>query len=224
MKKKPEQEYTMQDAFIREVDEDLKNESLKKMWDKYGLLITIFVVVVLTLAVSYESLKAWYIKRAENWSDAYAVALSLQNQGKYEESSQALSMIVDKKFGSFANLAKMQQVNVLLDSGKTEEALELLQKIVDDKGFNSQLRDVAIIKLASYKQDNAPRQEMEQLLAPIVKNPENAWYVFAQDMLAMVSVRDGNVKEAKEIYNNLLNDNSVSEDIKGRIKDILSVL
>lgn len=224
MKKKPEQEYTMQDAFIREVDEDLKNESLKKMWDKYGLLITIFVVVVLTLAVSYESLKAWYIKRAENWSDAYAVALSLQNQGKYEESSQALSMIVDKKFGSFANLAKMQQVNVLLDSGKTEEALELLQKIVDDKGFNSQLRDVAIIKLASYKQDNAPRQEMEQLLAPIVKNPENAWYVFAQDMLAMVSVRDGNVKEAKEIYNNLLNDNGVSEDIKGRIKDILSVL
>ncbi len=224
MKKKQEQEYTMQDAFIREVDEDLKNESLKKLWDKYGLLITICVVAVLTLAVSYESLKAWYIRRAENWSDAYAVALTLQSQGKYEESSQALSMIIDKKFGSFADLAKMQQVNVLLDSGKVDEAEDLLGKIIADKGFNAQLRDVAVIKKASYKQDSASVQEMEQMLASITSNPKNAWYAFAHEMLAMVQIRDGNIDEAKNIYNKLLENNDVSEDMKNRIKDILSVL
>ena len=214
----------MQDAFIREVDEDLKNESLKKLWDKYGLLITICVVAVLTLAVSYESLKAWYIRRAENWSDAYAVALTLQSQGKYEESSQALSMIIDKKFGSFADLAKMQQVNVLLDSGKTDEAQELLSKIISDKGFNAQLRDVATVKLASYKQDAASFQEMADLLSPITSNSQNAWYAFANEILAMVHVRDGNVEAAKNIYNDLLENNDVSEDVKNRIKDILSVL
>ena len=35
-------EETQQDAFIREVDEDLKNESMKKLWDKYGLLTPVF--------------------------------------------------------------------------------------------------------------------------------------------------------------------------------------
>lgn len=224
MKKKQEQEYTMQDAFIREVDEDLKNESLKKLWDKYGLLITICVVAVLTLAVSYESLKAWYIRRAENWSDAYAVALTLQSQGKYEESSQALSMIIDKKFGSFADLAKMQQINVLLDSGKADEAQDLMSQIIADKSFNAQLRDVATVKLASYKQDNASFQEMATLLSPITSNSKNAWYAFANEMLAMVHVRDGNVEEAKSIFNNLLENNDVSDDVKNRIKDILSVL
>lgn len=224
MKKKPEPEYTMQDAFIREVDEDLKNESLKKLWDKYGLFITLFVVIVLTLAVSYESLKSWYIKRAENWSEIYATALSLQNQGRYDDSSQALSMIVDKKFGAFADLARMQQVNILIDSGKTEEAKELLSNIISEKSVNPQLQDVALIKLASYKQDTASRQEMEDLLSPIIKNPKNAWYAFAQDMLAMVSIRDGDTKTAKEIYNNLLENNDVSDDVKNRIKDILSVL
>ena len=224
MRKKQEQEYTIQDAFIREVDEDLKNESLKKLWDKYGLLITIFVVAVLTLAVSYESLKAWYIRRAENWSEAYAVALTLQSQGRYEESSQALSTIIDKKFGSFADLAKMQQVNVLLDNGKTTEALELLSKISADTSFNHQLRDVATIKLASYKQDEASFEEMEKLLSTITADPKNAWYAFAQDMLAMVLIRDGKVDEAKTIYNKLLENNDISDDIKNRIKDILSVL
>ena len=51
-----------QEAFIKEVNEDLKNESMKKMWDKYGLYIIILVVAALTAAVSFEAIKAWYTK------------------------------------------------------------------------------------------------------------------------------------------------------------------
>ena len=46
----------VQEAFIKEVNEDLKNESMKKMWDKYGLYIIILVVAALTAAVSFEAI------------------------------------------------------------------------------------------------------------------------------------------------------------------------
>jgi hypothetical protein len=215
-------EETQQDAFIREVDEDLKNESMKKLWDKYGLFITICVVVALSLAVSYESIKAWYIKRAENWSDTYAVALNLQNQGKYDESLAALNVIIDGKFGAFADLAKMQQVNVLSDQGKEEEAIIALSTIANDKDFNKQLRDLAIIKLASHKLDTATSEEIKNILEPIAS--DNAWYGTAQEMLAIVAVRDGNIEEAKNIYQSLLDNTSVSDELKNRGRDILSVL
>jgi hypothetical protein len=215
-------EETLQDAFIREVDEDLKNESMKKLWDKYGLFITICVVVALTLAVSYESIKAWYIKRAENWSDTYAVALNLQNQGKYDESMDALNVIIDGKFGAFVDLAKMQQVNVLSDQGKEEEAIIALGTIANDKDFNKQLRDLAIIKLASHKLDTATSEEIKNILEPIAS--DNAWYGTAQEMLAIVAVRDGNIEEAKNIYQSLLDNTSVSDELKNRVRDILSVL
>ena len=215
-------EETQQDAFIREVDEDLKNESMKKLWDKYGLFITICVVVALSLAVSYESIKAWYIKRAENWSDTYAVALNLQNQGKYDESLAALNVIIDGKFGAFADLAKMQQVNVLSDQGKEEEAIIALSTIANDKDFNKQLRDLAIIKLASHKLDTATSEEIKNILEPIAS--DNAWYGTAQEMLAIVAVRDGNIEEAKNIYQSLLDNTSVSDELKNRVRDILSVL
>lgn len=215
-------EETQQDAFIREVDEDLKNESMKKLWDKYGLFITICVVVALSLAVSYESIKAWYIKRAENWSDTYAVALNLQNQGKYDESLAALNVIIDGKFGAFADLAKMQQVNVLSDQGKEEEAIIALSTIANDKDFNKQLRDLAIIKLASHRLDAATSEEIKNILEPIAS--DNAWYGTAQEMLAIVAVRDGNIEEAKNIYQSLLDNTSVSDELKNRVRDILSVL
>ncbi len=223
MKKKNE-EFTLQDAFIREVDEDLKNESMKKLWDKYGLFVIIVVIASLTLAVSYESLKAWYIQRAENRADAYAAALSLQGQARFAESEEALDMVINEDFGSFVELAKMQKANILLEQDDPQAGLELLEKIAQDKNVSSQLRDTALIKLASYRQDSASFEEMSELLQSIAENGKNAWNAVAKDMLATVLLRDGKTEEAKEIYNSLLKNPDASDDLKNRIRDILSVL
>lgn len=221
---KKNEEYTMQDAFIREVDEDLKNESMKKLWDKYGLFVLLIVIVSLTVAVSYESIKSWYIKRAENRTEGYAVALSMQNQGLFDGSLEALDLIINQKMGTYAELAEMQKANILLEQNKEKEALALLEKIANDKSRSLQLRDTALIKLASYRQDGATFEEMSELLSSITKSKDNAWYAVAEDMLATILLRDGNIEQAKEIYNALLENQDTPDDLKNRIKDILSVL
>lgn len=221
---KKNEEYTMQDAFIREVDEDLKNESMKKLWDKYGLFVLLIVIVSLTIAVSYESIKSWYIKRAENRTEGYAVALSMQNQGLFDDSLEALDSIINQKMGTYAELAEMQKANILLEQNKEKEALALLEKIANDKSRSQQLRDTALIKLASYRQDGATFEEMSELLSSITKSKDNAWYAVAEDMLATILLRDGNIEQAKEIYNALLENQDTPDDLKNRIKDILSVL
>ncbi len=221
---KKNEEYTMQDAFIREVDEDLKNESMKKLWDKYGLFVLLIVIVSLTVAVSYESIKSWYIKRAENRTEGYAVALSMQNQGLFDDSLEALDLIINQKMGTYAELAEMQKANILLEQNKEKEALALLEKIANDKSRSLQLRDTALIKLASYRQDGATFEEMSELLSSITKSKDNAWYAVAEDMLATILLRDGNIEQAKEIYNALLENQDTPDDLKNRIKDILSVL
>ena len=221
---KKNEEYTMQDAFIREVDEDLKNESMKKLCDKYGLFVLLIVIVSLTVAVSYESIKSWYIKRAENRTEGYAVALSMQNQGLFDDSLEALDLIINQKMGTYAELAEMQKANILLEQNKEKEALALLEKIANDKSRSQQLRDTALIKLASYRQDGATFEEMSELLSSITKSKDNAWYAVAEDMLATILLRDGNIEQAKEIYNALLENQDTPDDLKNRIKDILSVL
>lgn len=221
---KKNEEYTMQDAFIREVDEDLKNESMKKLWDKYGLFVLLIVIVSLTVAVSYESIKSWYIKRAENRTEGYAVALSMQNQGLFDDSLEALDLIINQKMGTYAELAEMQKANILLEQNKEKEALALLEKIANDKSRSLQLRDTALIKLASYRQDGATFEEMSELLSSITKSKDNAWYAVAEDMLATILLRDGNIEQAKEIYNALLENQDTPDDLKNRVKDILSVL
>ena len=69
-----------EDALLREVVDDVKNDQFRQMWDKYGLFIIIGVALVLTFTISFESIKNWQNKKYQEVSNAYSVALSLQNQ------------------------------------------------------------------------------------------------------------------------------------------------
>ena len=55
--KKKLQDQIAEDALLREVIEDVKNEQFQQMWNKYGLYIIIAVAFVLTATISFESIK-----------------------------------------------------------------------------------------------------------------------------------------------------------------------
>lgn len=215
---------SFQEAFIREVDEDLKNESMKKLWDKYGLYVILIVVVSLTIAVSFEGIKNWYAHKLETRADTYAYALSMQNLGKYQESKDNLDYIITHDYGIFTDLAKLQKANVLFDEGKTDEALKLLEALAHDNKLTPQLRDAAVIKLASYKLDKAPAEEVNSLIEGLANDPANKWNPIAREMQAILVLREGNAGAAKEMYEQLLQDEDTPESMKSRIKDIISVL
>ncbi len=118
----------------------------------------------------------------------------------------------------------MQKANILLEQNKTDEALKLMAEIAADKSFNSQLRDTVALKLASYKLENAPIDEIRQLIGGIAQDAENSWQPSANEMLALAYLRDGEIAQAREIYDQLLQSDKTSEVMKVRIKDILSAL
>lgn len=114
--KKKETKEDMQAAenFFKEVSADVKSDNMKKLWDTYGLQIIIAVVIILTIAVSFETLKAWKLKHNESRSDAYSVALALQNQGRYDESLQVLEEIKENDKGIYADIAQIQTSNIFI--------------------------------------------------------------------------------------------------------------
>ncbi len=212
-----------QEAFIREVTEEVKNDNLKQMWEKYGLYIILLVVLAITGAVSFEGFKSWRRTQSETWSDTYAYALNLENQGKYDESLKVLEQMEKTGGNIYSDIARLQTANILLEQGKNDEAVKILEEISADKSINKKLRDVSIIKLASYKLDNAPREEIDALLQPLIKE-NGSWTNIAKEMTAMAAIRDGKIDEAQAIYNEILNTPNLPDGLKMRVQDMLSVL
>ncbi len=223
MKKDNMQQTDGEDILFQEINEEMKRERIKNFWKKYGLLATIILIAAVTFAVSFESIKAWQGKKAATWSDAYAYAFNLQAQGRYDESIKVFKNIENENHGIYKNLAQMQVANILLEQGKTEEAVKSLEEMANDDNFNPNLHDVAVIKLVSYKLDNAPAEEIESLLNPLIV-ANGSWVNIAKEMKAMLAIREENLELAKEIYNDILSDEKLPDSMKARVEDMLSVL
>lgn len=209
------------DAFIQEVNEDVKNDNLKKLWDKYGLFIVLFVVIAVSAAVSFETIKGWRDTKYQTQTENYLLAV--QPAENYENSLKALEKIAAADNGIYSDLARVQIATLLFEQGKNSEAETMLQTIADNDELNQRIRNLAALKLATYKIDTAPRAEIEALLKPVVA-ADDSWSPLATDLLAMAAIRDGDTETARSLYTALLENGNISDNFKSRIQDMLSTL
>lgn len=210
------------DAFIREVDEDVKNDNLRIFWNKYGLYVILFVVFCLTLAVSFESLKAWKIRRDQAMTNAYISTLNMKNNGKLNESLVMLKKISEDGNGIYRDIAKLQTVNVLLEQGNKEQAVKALKEIVNNVKINESLRSASSLKLVSLQFDEMTSAQIEETLAPIAEDKN--WAPYAKEFIAMAAIKDNDLEKAKSLYSEILAMPDLSENFRTRTMDILSVL
>ena len=221
-KAKKEKDILEQDPLLKEISDDVKNDQMKVLWDKYGLYVIIFVALALTLAVSFETFKNWADKRNQEISNAYAVAISLQSQGKLDESLELFQALA-KRSGLYADVAKLQIANIYFEQNKPEEAVKMLELLVDE-AESIQMQEIASLKLAAYKIDaNAPAEEVQEILLPLTQQ-ENGSYNVARELLAMLAIRDGKLDEAKKEYEQIIASASSSDELKSRAQDMITII
>lgn len=211
-----------EDALLREVVEDVKNEQFQQWWNKYGIFVIIGVALVLTITISFESIKNWQIKKHQEVSDAYSVALSLQNQGRLDESLEIYNTLAKKSSGIYADISKLQIAAIYTEQDKFDDAMLIIEKLAKEGDF-SQIRNIAILKLASYKLDkNAPADEISELLKPLVSDEVNS--PMAHELMAMLYVRENDKTKALAEYEKIQYSMSAPDNMKARAQDMMGIL
>ncbi len=210
------------ESFIKEVDEDVKNDNLKVFWNKYGIYVILLVVISLTLAVSFENIRAWKIKQNQAVTENYLSTTQKIQANQLDDSLLMFKKMAEEGKGIYRDLASLQEVNILLEQNKSEEAFALLNKFIDNTKANETLRNASRIKLVSLRFDDLPIEEMEKMLSPIQQDKN--WGPYAKELLAMAKIRDHDLESAKNIYAEILDLPDLSDDFRNRIKDMISVL
>ncbi len=220
--KKKLQDQIVEDALLREVVEDVKNEQLQQLWNKYGLYIIIAVAFILTATISFESIKSWKEKKNQEISNAYSVAMSLQSQGRLDESLDVYNSLAYKNLGIYDDLAKLQIANIYLEQGKNEDAMAVLTTMINSSDTIPQMKKIATLKLISYKlDDNTPADEINTLLASVSDGEESD---IAKELTAMLYVRENDLTKAKEEYQKIISSASAPEALKHRALDMINLL
>lgn len=208
-------------AIFDEVDEELKNEKFKQLINKYGGAILTFIVLVLAITVGYERISEWKISKAENKNIAYTKAITPSTN--YENNIVELENIVHTETGIYRDFAQLNIANILIENNQTNKGIEVLNKIVQDETFSPRTREIAAIKVATYKVDSASYNDIKTLIGYIAENPNSAWQNMAKELLAMSAIQAKDYETAKGIYNNLLS-SDISDDFRVRVNDMLALV
>ena len=211
-----------EDVVLREIVEDVKDEQFRRWLNKYGIFVIIGVALILTITISFEGLKNWQLKKHQQVSDAYSVALSFQNNGRLDESLEIYNQLASKSFGIYADLSKLQIASIYMEQNKLDEAAKVLDLLIK-QGNIAQIREIAALKLAAYKLDtDAPTEEIMAILEPLTMEQNSS--AVAHELLAMLHVRDNNTTKALAEYEKIKYSSIASDSMKSRAQDMMNVL
>ncbi len=209
------------DSFITEIEEDLKNDNLKKLWDKYGVYVIATMAAILLVTIIVEVYSYFKIKNNQEETAQYSQAMTLKATGNNDFALASFANIVAEG-GFLSGLAMIEEASILKAQGKNAEAQEKLLSVIDNKDADSSVVDSARMILASQMVDGKKTIEVEEVLRPLFDN-NNSWKYSAYELLAASYLKAGNKEKAIEIFEMIANSDS-SSSIKNRASDMLSVL
>lgn len=98
----------MSDIFS-EIDEDLRRDRLKSVWQRYQWLIVGVVALFIAAVGGWRGYSAWRASQADTFGDRYLAAISLAEAGKSDDAAAALAALSRTGAPGYTALAALRE-------------------------------------------------------------------------------------------------------------------
>lgn len=211
------------DSFIREVDEQLREDQGKLLWKKYGgWVIGAAVVVVLVTAGS----RAWeYYKetQAATSGDVYLEAINLSNDGKHDEAITALEKLASDGSGQYPALAKIRIASEIAGKGDKEAAIKEFDSISSDPAFNSEFQNIARLRAGILAVDVEDYASVTSRLSSLAKAGDPFRHS-AREALGIAAFKAGEFTKAVEWFKSISDEVEAATGTRNRATLMLNIL
>ena len=99
----------MSEEFIREVDEELKEEKYSKLWKKIGPYVISFAAGIVLFTTGVVGWNSYSEKKKQMLGDDFTAAVDLIKEDDVDTALIALERITDKASDGYVTMAKMKK-------------------------------------------------------------------------------------------------------------------
>jgi hypothetical protein len=211
------------DAFFREVDEELRRDQLGSFWRRYGWLTLALVVIGLAAFGGYLWWQAERSKAAGLAGEQLTSAFDDLSQSRSQVADGKLKALAADKNIAYSALARLTQAARKLESGDEKGASAAYMAIASDTSVAQPLRDVALIRATAGAFDTLPPQVVIDRLKPLAQ-PGGAWFGSAGEMTAIAFIKLNQPEKAAAIFAQIAKDKQVPESLRARAVRISGAL
>ena len=208
------------DAIFREVDEEVRQEEFKKLWDRYGKHIGVAAVLFIGAVAAWQGWQYYQVKQAEDASAFYFDATKKAALGKPDDALAALAAINHRGFGQ---LAKMQEASILGSKSETDKAVAAYDTFAADAASDPALADLARIRAGYLLIDT---QSPDQLLTRLGRfdKDDAQWHNEAREIFALSAYRVKDYAMANRYFGAIQADEKASPGLKQRAQMLLQLI
>lgn len=212
-----------EDALFREVDEELRREQLKQLWQGYG---TFIIAAVAAIVLGVGGVKWWQSSRqasAEAAGSRFEHALEEANSGKGDDARKALQVIAKGDAAGYAALAQLALASEAVKAGNSADALAAYETVAAQSAIDPLIRDFARLQIASLKIDSADFTDIQNRLKDLSADT-SAWRFAARELTGIAALHAGKLDEARKALEPLVVDGSAPQGVRERSGALMSMV
>ena len=210
----------MSDIF-QEVDEEVRREQLKKLWDRYGNYVVAAAVLVIAAIAAWRAYGWWEANRAAEAGAAFEAASSLEEAGKHGEAEAAFAKIAAEGTSGYRQLARLREAAELAQVD-VKAAVEAYDKIAADAALNPILQELAALRAGAILIDAGSFAEASKRLEPLAANDRTFRHT-ARELLMLAAWRAGDATAAKRWSELIITDAQTPPGTRSRVEMLMAL-
>jgi hypothetical protein len=206
---------------FHEVDEEVRRDQLKKLWDRYSIYLIAAAVLIVAGIAAWRGYEYWVAQKAAAAGAAFEAAVSLSEQGKHAEAEAAFAKIANEAPDGYRVLARFRAAAELAQV-KSADAVKAYDELAADNSIGSTWQDLAAIRAGLLLVDNAPLADMRRRLDPLAE-PGRSFRHTARELLALSAWRNRDIAATRRYLDMIATDAETPANTRARV-DVLSAL
>jgi hypothetical protein len=214
---------TTNEAFVREVDEEVRRDRMASIWTRYGRWIVVGFLAALAAFAGYLFWRNYQQTVAGEEGEKLQTAYDALAASNPTAAAKPLAELATSRSDGNRALAKFTQADVLLQRDDFKGAAAKFAEISRDDDLAPAFRDLALIRQTVAEYDTLAPQAVIGRLGPVAV-PGNAYFGSAGELVAAAHLRAGRRDQAGRLFGQIARDANVPATLRQRAVQMAGLL
>jgi hypothetical protein len=205
-----------------EVDEEVRRDQLKKLWDQYSIYIIGLALLIIAGVGGWRGYQYLEAKKAAEAGAAFDRAAELSDQNKHAEAEAAFADLAVKAPYGYRILARLRTAAEIAARDKAAAA-KAFDDIAADTSVAASERDLARIRAAQLLLEATTYPNMLQRLEPAA-GKDGAFRHSARELLALSAWRANDATATRQWLDMITNDGDTPPGLRSRAEALQALL
>jgi len=205
-----------------EVNEDVRREQLKKLWDKYSILIVAGALLIIAAVGGWRGYQYVEAKKAAEAGVAFDKAVELSEASKHAEAEAAFNSLAATAPSGYRLLARLRAAGEVA-SHDPKAAAKLYDDIAADRSVAALDQELARVRGAGLLLETSTYPDMLARLEPAAA-PGASFRHTARELLALSAWRANDTTAARKWLDMIANDSETPPGLRSRAEALQALL